>query len=209
MSLSSSQESLSSVNSKEVGNILGVDLEDLFQERHVDIKEVLKDVEKAPVPVRDAAFTALSRSLRTHRYPTDSGMMEITRSAIFHPLLEIITDQLMKDLELSSFRDIEIQGDGKKHLSGRIAYVLKETDEPEQDEGSMKTTVSAGGKVMLYVECKRKKAVDGFKQSLLYVDETRKKNPDREVSRTFKIFFSKFFFSKMFLIWIRLNLFSH
>lgn len=187
----SSNSSISSISSEEAFQILGVRPEDLLQDRKETVEEVL-DIEEAPSSVKDAVFISLCRSIRTHRQPTD-GMLEITRSAMFHPILEIVVDQLMKDLKLKSFRDVEIFGEMKltdsadKPLRGRIDYVVKNTVEPaemkgeEEEEDGVLSTVTAGHKVLLYVECKRRKAEDGFKQSLIYLKNERRDHPEREV----------------------------
>ena len=59
-------------------------------------------------------------------------MLEITRSAILHPLLEIVTDELITELELTPSKDMEIKGEmrftfrseNQKPLAGRVDYVL-------------------------------------------------------------------------------------
>ena len=114
-------------------------------------------------------------------------MLEITRSAILHPLLEIVTDELITELKLTPSKDVEIKGEmrlsllqeNQKPLTGRVDYVIQE---PPEEEESLRTTVSSGEKVLLYIECKKKRALDGFKQSLVHLHHARIDEPDRPVS---------------------------
>lgn len=81
----------------------------LVRERKITIEEVLEHIDRAPSVVLNKVFESLARSERTHQYP-DKEMLEITRSAMFHPVLEIIVDELMREFNLTNSKDIEIQG---------------------------------------------------------------------------------------------------
>lgn len=182
--LSSLNDSSSWITNEKASQILGVDIKNLKAQRTIYLDKVIEKIERAPLHLKDSAFEKLSLSLRTRHYP-NNRMREFTRWSLFLPVLELVNDTLMEEFHLEDYMDMEIKNAVVPNQSN---YSV---DEPSYDEAwreevikpGVKCQVVAGKRTMLTIECKRYKAVHGFKQALLHLKDVRDKEKARGTPR--------------------------
>lgn len=147
--MSGRNDSFSSITTAKASRILGVNIDRLKTKRFKHLNKVIERIEAAPICLKGAVFDQLSLSLRNRRFP-DEDMLEITRSSLFAPVLDLVCDKLSEEFGLKGLDELEILSEvsvsviglPSKPLPGRSDYTIGETvkeetsmdEEDEEDE---------------------------------------------------------------------------